>query len=91
MEDYARDGLRIIGFGSKIESHEKETDRDHIENNLEFLGIVGIHDAPRPDARDAVESARKAGIKVIMVTGDNEITALTIAKEVGLIEKMKMS
>ncbi len=87
MEDYAREGLRIIGFGSKIEKHEKETDRDHIENNLEFLGIVGIHDAPRPDAKDAVESAKKAGIKVIMVTGDNEITALTIAKEVGLIDK----
>ena len=87
MEDYAREGLRIIGFGSKIENHEKETDREHIENNLEFLGIVGIHDAPRPDAKDAVESAKKAGIKVIMVTGDNEITALTIAKEVGLIDK----
>lgn len=87
MENYARQGLRVIGFGSKIEHHEKETERDHIENNLEFLGIVGIHDAPRPEARDAVESAKRAGIKVIMVTGDNEITALTIAKEVGLIEK----
>ncbi|OGH34547.1 MAG: hypothetical protein A3B38_00050 [Candidatus Levybacteria bacterium RIFCSPLOWO2_01_FULL_36_13] len=87
IDDYAREGLRVIGFGSKIEKHNEKTDRAHLENNLEFLGIVGIHDAPRPDAKDAVESAKKAGIKVIMVTGDNEITALTIAKEVGLIDK----
>ncbi|OGH38890.1 MAG: hypothetical protein A3B44_04045 [Candidatus Levybacteria bacterium RIFCSPLOWO2_01_FULL_38_21] len=87
IEDYAREGLRVIGFGSKIERHYEKTDRAHLENGLEFLGIVGIHDAPRPDAKDAVESARKAGIKVIMITGDNEITALTIAKEVGLIDK----
>ena len=87
IDDYAREGLRVIGFGSKIEKHDEKTDRAHLENNLEFLGIVGIHDAPRPDARNAVGSARRAGIRVIMVTGDNEITALTIAKEVGLIDK----
>ncbi|OGH21388.1 MAG: hypothetical protein A2958_01170 [Candidatus Levybacteria bacterium RIFCSPLOWO2_01_FULL_38_13] len=87
IENYAGQGLRVIGFGSKIEDHERITDRNHIEDNLEFLGIVGIHDAPRPEAREAVESAKKAGIKVVMVTGDNELTALAIAKEVGLIDK----
>lgn len=86
LEEYAKEGLRVVGFGYKIVGKEK-TSRDKLEGNLEFLGIVGIHDAPRPEAKEAVESAKRAGIKTIMVTGDNELTALAIAKEVGLVEE----
>ncbi|MEK7517704.1 MAG: HAD-IC family P-type ATPase [Patescibacteria group bacterium] len=86
FEEYAEEGLRVIGFGSKIEKHPG-SDRIHIEKDLDFLGFVGIYDPPRVEAKQAVEKARQAGIRTIMVTGDNELTALSIAKEVGLIEK----
>jgi len=74
---YAKEGFRIIGFGVK---KDKELD-------LTFLGFVAIYDPPRPEAKQAVQEAKKAGVRTIMVTGDNELTALAIAKEVGLIEQ----
>ena len=86
FEEYAKEGLRVIGFGTKLESHSS-SEREHIEKDLDFLGFVGIYDPPRAEAKQAVEKARLAGIRAIMVTGDNELTALAIAKEVGLIEK----
>lgn len=73
----AEEGLRVIGFGAKKEN----------EKHLAFLGFVGIYDPPRPEAKEAVRLAREAGIRTVMVTGDNEVTAEAIAKEVGLIEK----
>ena len=57
-----------------------------MEQRLELLGMVGMHDPPRPEVADAVRSCRKAGIKVIMVTGDHGITAEAIAQRIGLIE-----
>lgn len=87
FEDMAKEGLRIIGFGSKIEKHAGRKEREHLEKDLEFLGFVGIYDPPRKEAKRAVLEAKRAGIKPIMVTGDNELTALAIAKEIGLIEK----
>jgi len=87
FEDYASEGLRVIGFGIKQEKHKGNIKRDHLEKNLEFLGFVGIYDPPREEAKQAVEKARSAGITTIMVTGDNEITAISIAKEVGILEK----
>lgn len=86
FKDYAKEGLRIIGFGTKIETHDISK-REHLEKNLKFLGFIGIYDPPRIEAKKAVEKAKIAGIRTIMVTGDNELTALAIAKEVGLIEK----
>lgn len=86
FEDYAKEGFRIIGFGTKIETHDI-SEREHLEKNLKFLGIIGIYDPPRIEAKKAVEEAKIAGIRTVMVTGDNELTALAIAKEVGLIEK----
>jgi P-type Ca2+ transporter type 2C len=74
---FANAGLRIIGFGLKIDG----------QKHFEFLGFVGIYDPPRKEARDAVARAKEAGIQTIMVTGDNKLTAVAIAKEVGLIEK----
>jgi len=86
-EEYASGGLRIIAFGEKLEKHQGNIKRDHLEKNLEFLGFVGIYDPPREEARQAVLKARNAGITTIMVTGDNEKTALSIAKDVGILEK----
>jgi P-type Ca2+ transporter type 2C len=86
FENYAKKGLRIIAFGYK-EQTDTVKDRKNLEKDLEFLGFVGIYDPPREEAIAAIKNAKQAGIKIIMVTGDNEITALAIAKEVNLIEK----
>lgn len=86
-ESYAKDGLRIIAFGYKTDHEHKGKKREELEENLEFLGFVGIYDAPRVEAKEAIKNAKQAGIKTIMVTGDNEFTALNIAKEVGLVDK----
>ncbi len=87
VDIFAKEGLRVIGFGYKVEDHDGIPDRKHAESHLHFTGIVGIYDPPREAAHQAVEQARRAGIHTVMVTGDNELTALTIAKEVGLVEK----
>jgi P-type Ca2+ transporter type 2C len=85
-EEYARDGYRVIGFGTRISSHKGDLERKDAEKDLTFLGIVGIYDPPRPEAKRAVEEARRAGIKTIMVTGDNVLTASALAREIGLLE-----
>ena len=84
---FAKKGFRVIGFGFKTLGKEKVLERGSLEANIEFLGFVGIYDPPRDEAIEAIKNARQAGIRTVMVTGDNELTALTIAKEIGLIEK----
>ncbi|QQG40708.1 MAG: cation-translocating P-type ATPase [Candidatus Levyibacteriota bacterium] len=83
---YATEGLRVIGFAAKtITTHTKK--RKELEQNLTFLGFIGIYDPPREEAQTAILTAKQAGVQPIMVTGDNDLTALAIAKEVGLIEE----
>lgn len=86
-EEYAKEGLRVIGFGTRTSAHNGALERKDAEKDLTFLGIVGIYDPPRIEAKKAVEDSRRAGIKTIMVTGDNTLTAETIAREIGLLEK----
>lgn len=87
FEAFAKEGLRVIGFGAKIEHHSKHLTRTHLERHLHFLGFLGLYDPPRKEVKDAVQKAQKAGINVVMVTGDNELTAITIAREIGIVEK----
>lgn len=85
-EEYARSGYRVIGFGTRISNHAGDLERKDAERDLTFLGIVGIYDPPRLEARKALEDAKRAGIRTIMVTGDNALTASAIASEIGLLE-----
>ena len=86
-EEYAKEGYRVIGFGTRISDHQGDLERKDAEKDLTFLGIVGIYDPPRIETKKAVEQSRKAGIKTIMVTGDNVLTASALAREIGLLEK----
>ncbi|NTU72856.1 cation-translocating P-type ATPase [Candidatus Roizmanbacteria bacterium] len=73
---WASEGLRILGFAY----------RDLTGNNKPiFLGMVALYDPPRPEVKEAVKKAHEAGIKVVMITGDNERTAEAIGVQVGII------
>lgn len=81
FERFAQKGLRMIAFSYK------KPDKKPLEENQVFLGFVGIADPVRPEVKEAVEKAKQAGIKVVMITGDNELTAEAIGLETGIIEK----
>ncbi len=85
FRSFARKGLRMIAFGKKEIVWRNQT-RETVESDLTFYGFVGISDPPRPEIAKAVETSRRAGIDTIMITGDNELTAQAIAKEVGLLK-----
>ena len=78
--EMAREGLRVLGIASKQTSRLEDS-----ENRMLFLGLVGIMDPPRPEAKAAVTTAKEAGIKVVMITGDHPVTAEAIAREVGIL------
>ncbi|GAB5490955.1 MAG: cation-translocating P-type ATPase [Phototrophicaceae bacterium] len=80
----AGDGLRVLGvaFRSLDDFDPKAT--DNIEENLVFIGLVGMIDPPRPEVIEAVKTCRTAGIRPVMITGDHPMTALAIAKEIGI-------
>ncbi len=86
FEEFAKQGLRVIAFGAKNGNFLHTSSREEHEKDLTFLGFVGIYDPPREEVKEAIAKARRAGIRTIMVTGDNELTALAIGKEIGLIE-----
>mmetsp|Transcript_21326 Transcript_21326/g.25683 ORF Transcript_21326/g.25683 Transcript_21326/m.25683 type:complete len:1059 (+) Transcript_21326:245-3421(+) len=70
-------------------AHEQLTDQskyDEVEDELTFLGVAGLMDPPRPEVKDAVADCQKAGMRVIMITGDFQVTAEAIAKDIGIIE-----
>lgn len=76
----ASQGLRMIGFGYKYVEDLKISEI----NDLEFAGFLGLSDPIRPDVRKAIKTVKKAGLKVVMITGDHKLTARAIAKEAGI-------
>ena len=83
-EKMAAKGLRVLAFAFK---EEKEINEDDFLNSLVSTGMIGFLDPPRLDIKDAIVSCRNAGIKIVMITGDHPLTALSIAKKVGLVEE----
>ncbi|AGF51826.1 cation-transporting ATPase; E1-E2 ATPase [Synechocystis sp. PCC 6803] len=78
-------GLRVLGFACKSLAQIPSTpDLIAAEDNLVWLGMVGMLDAPRPEVRLAVEKSLAAGIRTVMITGDHPLTALAIAKDLGI-------
>ncbi|HQY94616.1 MAG TPA: cation-translocating P-type ATPase, partial [Caldilinea sp.] len=86
VEMLAGEALRTLGIAYRriAEEHYDEAD-EALENELIFVGIVGIIDPPRPEAQEAVATAQRAGIRVIMITGDHPVTAATIAAELNIV------
>lgn len=85
-EAFAREGLRTIAVATKRITWNGQT-RESAENGLTFLGFVGISDPPRAEVADAIQEAREAGIRTIMITGDNELTARAVARQIKLLEE----
>ncbi|MBR3249782.1 MAG: cation-translocating P-type ATPase [Clostridia bacterium] len=86
-EEMAKDALRVLAMAYKEIDHEPtEAEMLTMENNLIFLGMVGMIDPPREEVKDAVEKCKQAGIKTVMITGDHKITATAIAKSLGILE-----
>jgi magnesium-transporting ATPase (P-type) len=86
VDELAQDALRTLGIaGRYIEHKEYQTADENLENALVWLGMVGIIDPPRPEARVAVADAHSAGIQVLMITGDHPLTAAAIGKQLGII------
>lgn len=78
---FAKQALRVIALAVK----NMKKGGKSIESDLVFIGLQGMMDPPRPEVRAAIEKCKKAGIKVVMITGDHRDTALAVAKELGLI------
>src|SRR5262245_24871910 len=87
IEQLASEALRTLGTAYRTLEHDAITGTlgEDVEQELVFLGVIGMIDPPRPEAQQAVAEAQQAGIRVIMITGDHPITAAAIAAELGII------
>ncbi|WP_414469610.1 calcium-transporting P-type ATPase, PMR1-type [Methanobacterium sp. ACI-7] len=94
LKDMTSKALRVLALAyKKIPQEESEFDgihKDKLEENLIFVGLVGMMDPPRKEAKEAVAICKKAGIKVVMITGDHEDTAAAIGKEIGILTNGKV-
>ena len=86
-ENMAKDALRVLAFAYKeIDHMPSKEEMKTIESGLTFIGMVGMIDPPREEAKKAVEKCKHAGIKTVMITGDHKVTAVAIAKKLGILE-----
>jgi magnesium-transporting ATPase (P-type) len=85
FERYAAQGLRVLGFAQRRVAQAEDGERELIESHLTFIGLAALADPPRAEVADAVVRCRRAGIRIIVVTGDHGLTATAIAREVGIV------
>ena len=86
-DEMSAQALRVLAIAYKeLELIPEEPVARELENELIFLGLVGMIDPPRPEAKTAVKLCRKAGIKPVMITGDHVVTASAIASQLGILE-----
>ncbi|MGQ9625034.1 MAG: cation-translocating P-type ATPase [Candidatus Bathycorpusculaceae bacterium] len=87
-EQMASDALRVLGVAFKEfkSSSTKKFDDDELESDMVFVGLMGMIDPPREEAKVAVKKCEGAGIKTVMITGDHKLTAVAIAKELGMLK-----
>ncbi len=80
-QSFSENGLRVLAFAYKKSDEELSI---HTEKDFTFLGLISMVDPPRPESVEAVENAKRAGIRPVMITGDHKITAVAIAKQIGI-------
>ena len=83
IQEMASKAMRVLAFGYSEQSLEE----NRINDDLVLIGLVGIRDDVRPEAREAIEEVQNAGIQVVMITGDRLETAIAIAKDAGLLKE----
>lgn len=85
-EEMSEEALRVLAIGYKeIDTIPEILTSEEIENGLTFMGLVGMIDPPRPEAKAAVATCKKAGIRPVMITGDHVVTASAIARDLGIL------
>jgi len=84
--DFSKNGLRVLAFCYKTCEADTTLTTDE-ECDYTFLGLISMMDPPRPESRQAVSDARRAGIKPVMITGDHKVTATAIARKIGIFEE----
>jgi len=83
----AKEGMRVLGVAMKCLDTLPESNKEEaLEKDLIFVGLTGMIDPPRPEVRDAVAECRTAGIRPVMITGDHPLTALNIARDLGIVK-----
>lgn len=88
VDEFSSQGRRLLLIAKRVLSEDQLTfSREELEKEILFLGIAAIADPPRAESIPAIKECRKAGIKVVMITGDHPVTAKTIAKELGIVEE----
>lgn len=86
-ENMAKNALRVLAFAYKELDHKPTKEEiNTLESDLIYIGMVGMIDPPRVEAKVAVKKCKEAGIKPVMITGDHKITAIAIAKSLGILE-----
>ncbi len=91
-EKMANNALRVLAMAYKdISGSNESIDTNDLENNLIFIGLVGMIDPARPEAVAAVAKCHTAGIRTVMITGDHKSTAMAIAREIGIFKEGDLS
>jgi Ca2+-transporting ATPase len=87
-ESLASEALRVLGMAcKKLASKAERFDDEELEEGLTFVGLQGMIDPPREEAIEANKRCQEAGIKTIMITGDHKLTAIAVAKEIGIMKE----
>jgi Ca2+-transporting ATPase len=89
-EDMANGALRVIALAYRPLDGDG-TDPDYLENDLIFLGLSGMMDPPRPEATEAVDTCKRVSMRPIMITGDHKLTAMAVAREMGIYREGDMA
>jgi magnesium-transporting ATPase (P-type) len=85
ITNFASSGYRVLAMASRRLPDGTQHEAEKVETDMTFLGLAALRDPPRPKTEAAVKEAKKAGIRVIMITGDHELTAEAIARKVGIL------
>ncbi|MGL4662426.1 MAG: cation-translocating P-type ATPase [Culicoidibacterales bacterium] len=86
VESYSHQALRVLGYATKI---VENLDSETYESNLTFIGMSGMIDPEREEAKEAIKVAKKAGVRTVMITGDHKITAFAIGRNLGMVSDLE--